>query len=430
MNWVGSDRLAPDALNWQTMTIASFVARRRMIAWGAATLLLHYLAVYWVGAQGHSLPDAPSRAATTVTAQLRPAPLVRVASATLRAPAVQPVPGSVPAGPPKAKPKLRPKPNPRPKLVPKPEPASDQYAAAPAALPAAFTVSSSELPPADVPQSGAIEPVPAPAPQNGAPDPAPEVTLAASATASAPAPDRASGGAGPAAPAPARRYKVSLPPSAELALDVVRVNPDGAVWNGEGAMAWRVNSGRYTMSVEAGIRFLVARVNLLILTSEGILDDAGIAPVTATERRRGRAQTATHFNRGDGRITFSASERSYPLLPGAQDKATLPMQLAGIGRAGSEQLNGDIEVLVGEDKEANTFRFVVVGQEQLETKLGTLQTWHLSRPPKPGTYSSRLDVWLAPARDWYPVQIRNSEANGAVTTQTVTNIIVNDLPEK
>lgn len=40
----------------------------------------------------------------------------------------------------------------------------------------------------------------------------------------------------------------------------------------------------------------------------------------------------------------------------------------------------------------------------------------------PGSYRSRLDVWLAPAKGWYPVQIRNTEANGAVTTQTVNNI--------
>ena len=63
-------------------------------------------------------------------------------------------------------------------------------------------------------------------------------------------------------------------------------------------------------------------------------------------------------------------------------------------------------------------------QEELETKLGKLMTWHLSRPPKPGSYNSRLEVWLAPEHDWYPVQIRNTEASGAVTTQTVTKIVL------
>ncbi len=392
--------------------IASILSRRRrMIALCAATVLLHYLTVGWFGAHSGPLRDPPKQTApaTAITAQLRLTPMASPAPAP---PAAQrPAPAPVPRPRPKRAPLVAPEPvaEPAPSVDPAPEPRQDTAITAPAASPS--------------PEIAALVPLAQPTP-NDAPDAAPEVTAAQADEAEKPSAEAA-------APEP-RRYKVSLPPSAQLALDVVRVNPDGTVWNGEGAMAWRLNSGSYKMSVEAGIRLLVARVNLLILTSEGTLDEAGIAPVTATEQRRGRAQTATHFNRSAGRITFSASERSYPLLPGAQDKATLPMQLAGIGRANSGLFrHGDaIEVLVGEDKEANTFRFLVLGQEQLETKLGTLQTWHLSRPPKPGAYSSRLDVWLAPGRDWYPVQIRNSEANGAVTTQIVTNITVNDSPGK
>ena len=108
------------------------------------------------------------------------------------------------------------------------------------------------------------------------------------------------------------------------------------------------------------------------------------------------------------------------------DKASVPLQLAAIARGDPAQLAGDIDIQVGEDREAVVFRFVVVGQEEIETKLGKLQTVRLSRPPKEGSYRSRLDVWLAPGRGWYPVQIRNTEANGAVTTQTVNNIALTD----
>ena len=151
--------------------------------------------------------------------------------------------------------------------------------------------------------------------------------------------------------------------------------------------------------------------------------DAGIAPQTMREKRRGRSETATHFNQEEKRITFSASERSFPLLAGAQDKATVPFQLAGIGRADVNQFGGDIDMLVGEDRSATIYRFQLVGEEELETGMGKLVTWRLARPPKPGSYNARLDIWLAPSLDWYPVQIRNTEGNGAVTTQTVTRII-------
>ena len=96
--------------------------------------------------------------------------------------------------------------------------------------------------------------------------------------------------------------------------------------------------------------------------------------------------------------------------------------MGAIGRANVDQFSTDVDILVGESKEANIFRFQLVGEEELETGIGKLSTWHLTRPPKPGTYSSRLDIWLAPGRNWYPVQIRNTEASGALTTQTVAKI--------
>jgi hypothetical protein len=98
-------------------------------------------------------------------------------------------------------------------------------------------------------------------------------------------------------------------------------------------------------------------------------------------------------------------------------------QLAGIGRADVNQFGKPMDILVGEDRNAQVYSFVLVGEDELETRMGKLITWHLARPPKPGSYSARLDIWLAPSLDWYPVQIRNTEGNGAVTTQTVTRII-------
>lgn len=219
-----------------------------------------------------------------------------------------------------------------------------------------------------------------------------------------------------------RRYKVNLPPSATFEMTVDRVDADGTKWTGAATMTWHTDGSRYQASVEAGVSLLITRINLLVLRSEGMIDDYGIAPVTATEKRTRRAETATHFNRDAGTITFSASERSFPLLVGAQDKATVPFQLGGIGRADVNQFGSDIDIQVGEEKEATMFRFQLIGEEEIETKTGKIVTWHLSRPPKPGSYSSKLDIWLAPGLNWYPVQIRNTEASGALTTQTVSNI--------
>jgi hypothetical protein len=357
--------------------------RRRALVLGAAILVLHWLALRWLGAQTatpHPRVFDPER--TMVVAHLlarepRPA-----------APALQPRRHSEP------RPRRAP---PAPQVAAEPEPAPEPAPLADAAEPGPSSGDAQGSPPA-----GAAEA--APAVQTAQAEPA---------------------AAAPPAPA-ARTYRVDMPPSADLALDVARTDADGTRWSGEQKLSWKIDGDRYRISAEAGIRVVFARVNLLVLNSEGAVTDSGFAPVTMTEKRRGRALTATHFNREAGTITFSASQNTYPLAAGTQDKASVPLQLAAIARADPGQLSGGVDMLVGEDRDASVYHFVLVGQEQIDTPLGKLATWHLSRPPKPGSYNSRLDIWLSPERGWYPVRIRNLEASGAVTTQTVNNIVMTD----
>lgn len=345
-------------------------------------MLLHYLTIGWVGAR-IGLPQAAPRvsAPAAIVARLH-SPAPHAAAAPAPAPVRAPV---------------------RPKR---------RAAVAPAAAPESAAIA--EPPAPQDPAAGS-------APEGGAAE-----TVADVKSTEAEAPALQEAAAPPEAGVQPRQYKVSVPPSSELSLELARVDANGTTWVGEAAMSWRLDGGAYTMKVEAGISMLITRVNLLELTSEGSVGELGFAPQVATEKRRGRAQTATHFNREQGSITFSASQKTFPLAPGAQDKATLPLQLAAIARADPAQLEGDIDITVGEDRDAKVFRFVLAGREEIETRLGKLQTWHLTRPPKPGSYNSRLDVWLAPAHGWYPVRIRNTEASGAVTTQTVSKIVVTD----
>jgi hypothetical protein len=373
------------------MSTHPFPARsRRRLLLGAAILLLHWLALRWLGGQ----LDAPhARLADDepmmVLAQLHaPAPKPP-------APALLPVRHSLP--PPSPVP-----PPPLPALFAAESIADPELAPPAPAAPGTGDPGAAGGDGQGAVQAGAAQPLAAV--QSPQAEPAPAVAI-------------------PAAPP---TYKVDMPPAADVTLDVARVDADGTKWSGEALLSWKLGGGRYKVSVEAGLRMVFTRVNLLVLTSEGAVADSGFAPLTMTEKRRGRSLTATHFNRQQGSITFSASPRSYALAAGAQDKASVPLQLAAIARADPAQLSGGIDILVAEDRDASVFHFDVVGQEQIDTRLGKLHTWHLSRPPKPGSYNSRLDIWLAPARGWYPVQIRNLEASGAVTTQTVNNIVMTD----
>mgnify|MGYP003384350567 CR=1 FL=1 len=212
--------------------------------------------------------------------------------------------------------------------------------------------------------------------------------------------------------------------SAHLEMLVTRTEESGRTGLGSASLTWKNSNDRYEMSIEASVSFVLARVNLYKLSSVGRLGENGIAPETSTEARLRRAETATHFQHDDKLISFSATSKKIPLEAGAQDKASVVMQLAAIGNADEKQFYAGREILiqVAEERDALPFLFVVVGQEVIESKLGTLSTWHLVRPPRPGSYNSRLDIWFAPSVGWYPVQITNTERNGNITTQTVTKI--------
>ena len=264
----------------------------------------------------------------------------------------------------------------------------------------------------------AIEPAPAldipkpPPPQDVAPvEPPPAAELAQEAApADAPQADQ-----GPP------RYRVDVPPSAEMLQDLLQVQKDGSSRSGVGAISWRNEGSSYRMKVTAGVKLLVT-LNVFEQTSEGQIDEDGIAPLKSTDKRMNRAMTAVHFNRAEKRISFSASERVLDMLPGAQDLSTLPFQLAGIGRADPGQLQAPIDIQVGEARDAIVFRFIPAGEEDVETPMGSFRTVRLTRPPKPGSYSSRIDVWLAPSLGWYPVQVRQTDSGGGTITQTLRKL--------
>ena len=237
----------------------------------------------------------------------------------------------------------------------------------------------------------------------GAADPAPQVQL--------PSP--------PVAAKAAPRDKVSLPPSAQLNFDVVRIDADGTRREGQAVIDWRHGGDRYRLAMRSELADGAAQE----LASEGATGAAGIVPRMLSAQRGGKARTATHFDARHGRITFSASEGSVAMAPGTQDKASVAMQLAAIGRARGSRPGAEIALLVGDEKNASVLRFVMVGQEEIETRMGKLATWHWSQLSVAGTYKTRLDVWLAPGHEWYPVQLRSTEAGGAVTTRTIRTIV-------
>ncbi|WP_323141899.1 hypothetical protein [Massilia phyllosphaerae] len=266
-------------------------------------------------------------------------------------------------------------------------------------------------------------PAPAPAPQpHPAPLVAPAPAVAAATPAASAAPSLPAAAAAPAgqpvpdSPADAAplvqmpsRYRVRLPEPVLLTYTQTRQAPGAAPQTLAPAhIDWRSDGERYQLQVDG----VLGR-----LSSQGGSGDAGVMPRSASEENGG-SPSVTEFDNGE--VRFRASGRSVPDSIGIQDRASLLMQLAGIGLGEPDQLRGTIEVVVAGPLEATIERFQAAGVETLATALGPIEAWHLAQPALPGR--PRLEVWLAPARGWLPVQLRLTGADGIVSTQTVSAI--------
>jgi hypothetical protein len=215
------------------------------------------------------------------------------------------------------------------------------------------------------------------------------------------------------------RYRVRMPDPVRLSYAISHQAPGAAPASapasaGDATLDWRSDGEHYTLSVDG----VLGR-----LSSEGGSSDAGIAPRIGKEERGG-ATLATEFDADGRRILFRVSGASVPDAVGAQDRASVLMQLAGIGLAEPDQIRGQVQnelriVVAGTDG-AEIARYQVMGQEQVPTALGGIEAWRLAQVAPAG--QDRLELWLAPDRGWLPVQIRLIHPDGSAATQTLTRI--------
>lgn len=219
------------------------------------------------------------------------------------------------------------------------------------------------------------------------------------------------------------RQPVIPPPSAELKYDVQALRDNQTVY-GYGKITWQFDGKKYAVQGEAGVRMVFFDVTLIKFVSEGEMDDFGVAPEEYSETRFRRSKVATHFSRKTNLISYSASELNQQRKGGEQDRASILWQLAGLARGNSEKFapNMEIPIFVAGLRDGEVWNIRVIGEEEIELGIGKTRTWHLSRTPRPGSYDQKLDIWLAPQHQWYPVRIRHTEVNGDYLDMSVSAI--------
>jgi len=220
----------------------------------------------------------------------------------------------------------------------------------------------------------------------------------------APAPETAAPDFGP--------RPVALPPDADLAYEV-QGQAKGLRYTASGELRWRQSGGRYELSMRLSAFLVGSRSQ----SSTGQIDATGLLPERFSDRSR--SERAAHFDRTAGTIRFSNNAPDSPLLPNAQDRLSVFLQLAGWLQAGAFQAGDVLELPVAGVGGSQTWRFAVGDLETLSLPAGSLTARKLVREPA-DTYDSRVEVWLAPELGHLPVRLRITQTQGDVADQQLS----------
>lgn len=219
---------------------------------------------------------------------------------------------------------------------------------------------------------------------------------------------------------PVVKRKVNIPPSADLHYSI-EAKQSGLQITGEALVKWRNADHKYQVLNETRAMLLG---KILETTSEGDIDDYGLAPARFVEKRLRREASTTTFNRELNTINFTQSAENYPLKGGEQDRAGIIWQLIAVARGNADKFTPGSEWLffVAGPRDAEQWSFKVIGREKIKTKQGEVNAVHVLRAPPSGDRSQTLDIWLAPSSDWYPARLRFTDPDGDFIEQTLDNV--------
>jgi len=218
-------------------------------------------------------------------------------------------------------------------------------------------------------------------------------------------------------PAPAA---INPPPSAQLDYTIV-ANQRGLPLHGTAILQWENSKDHYSISTETRAMLLG---KILEAKSTGAIDASGLAPHTSTEKRFRKNPTTATFNRETRTITFSASDASYTIKGGEQDRNSVVWQLATMARSTPKKFKqgATIPMIVAGQKNVDPWAFKIGKPETIKTALGSIKTVKISKLIKDGGKEQKIDIWFAPAMEWYPVRLRFTEPEGDFIEQTVAKI--------
>ncbi len=176
-------------------------------------------------------------------------------------------------------------------------------------------------------------------------------------------------------------------------------------------LLWQPNGEQYEARLQISA-FGQARVQ----TSRGQITAQGLAPLRFSDKFR--SEVAAHFNRAQGKVTFSANTPDAVLRPGAQDRLSVLVQLAAMLASAAERYPQGTTITIQTigARAADNWQFTVGNAETLNLPGGKQATLKLLRNPRE-PFDQKVEVWLAPALGYLPARIRITETNGDYVDQ-------------
>lgn len=282
-----------------------------------------------------------------------------------------------------------------PKVVSKPSPVLAPKSA-PALLPVPVETAAATLAPLLAPE---IAPPPEPPP----PAPVEAATPMAESVQPTPTPT----------PSPATA-EAGLPPPAFTALSSGRhtykviVSKKGNPIQGEARLTWQQDGEKYALELS-----ISAPIEVLNYKSSGTLTPQGLMPLDFYDKTVFKSTVAAHFVYAQNKITFSTTPNETELIPGAQDRNSILMQIAGLLASDPARYTPGttFSIQIVNAREAEPWLFTVNEPEALNLETGSQIAWRLTRNPR-REFDRKIELWFVPAMNYLPVRYRQTESNG------------------
>jgi hypothetical protein len=179
--------------------------------------------------------------------------------------------------------------------------------------------------------------------------------------------------------------------------------------HGQAQVEWLRKGADYQMHLDVSVGPSFAPLMTRRSSSYGRLTPDGIRPDRYEEETQAiigqKRRAVVRFEGGNVLLANNVIE---PALPGAQDQVSQFVHLTWLFLTGRQPPQAGLAIDQGLVLTRRQYpaRYAVLGEENVETPMGLLPTWHVKPTREVGGGDFTVEFWSAPAVQYLPVKLR------------------------